>query len=125
MVNTAYLDPIPREDLDFQGTVTIESHTNLGGTVDSSISESMKRMSIRSAATAPILPPLRLTRKVPFKTGGMGNGAEQFYIHQTSDGRPVPLLVIEYKPPPKPSLVEIIMGLMSEINTRHNRQGST
>ncbi|KAF6782060.1 hypothetical protein CSOJ01_16035, partial [Colletotrichum sojae] len=108
LIDEAYKNPRLRDDLGLQGTVTFESHTNLGET-DDSLSEHLDRMSIErddtgqpaSASTSPSRKPRRRAR-------GKGNRADQFCIYRTSDGRNIPALAIEYKTPHKLGRNEVI-----------------
>ncbi|EGY23835.1 hypothetical protein VDGD_05273 [Verticillium dahliae] len=115
LVDEAYRDPRLRTALSLQGTVTFESHTNLGRT-DDPISAPMEHMSIgeghaAAAASAP-RPPAPKPRR---RARGKGNRADQFCIYRTSDGRNIPALAIEYKAPHKLSTDEVVTGLESEI----------
>ncbi|KAF6811218.1 hypothetical protein CPLU01_15154 [Colletotrichum plurivorum] len=115
LIDEAYKNPRLRDDLGLQGTVTFESHTNLGET-DDSLSEDLDRMPIErddtgqpgSASTPPSRKPRRRAR-------GKGNRADQFCIYRLSDGRNIPALAIEYKAPHKLERNEVVTGLASEI----------
>ncbi|KAM0271972.1 hypothetical protein ACHAQH_008858 [Verticillium albo-atrum] len=115
LVDEAYKDVRLRTSLGLQGTVTFESHTNLGGT-DEPISAPMEHMSISEghtgAATSAPRPPAPKSRR---RARGKGGPADQFCIYRTSDGRNVPTLAIEYKAPHKLSIDEVVTGLESEI----------
>ncbi|UPK91528.1 hypothetical protein LCI18_002463 [Fusarium solani-melongenae] len=105
LIDATYNDLSLRSHLGINGTVTFESHTNLGIT-DDSLTESMEEVPIDSR------PPLtRLQRKAR----GKGNRADQFCIFRTSDGRSIPALAIEYKAPHKLTRNDIVTGLASEI----------
>ncbi|KAH8651684.1 hypothetical protein BGZ61DRAFT_500921 [Ilyonectria robusta] len=106
LVDATYNDSLLRSHLGLDGTVTFESHTNLGIT-DDSLSESMEQVSIGSR------PPDRTTRRR--KARGKGNRADQFCIYRTSDDRNIPAVAIEYKAPHKLRRGEIVTGLVSEI----------
>jgi hypothetical protein len=115
LVDEAYNNLLLRGSLGLQGTVTFESHTNLGK-IDDTISEPMEHMSIRGDdAGAMALVPRSPDRKVRRRARGKGNLADQFCIYRTSDSRNVPVLAIEYKAPHKLSRDEIVAGLESEI----------
>ncbi|KAI0163885.1 hypothetical protein GGR57DRAFT_451743, partial [Xylariaceae sp. FL1272] len=93
LVGAAYRDDQLRAALNIQGSVTFESHTNLGGaSVDAS----------RNRAT-------RKTRR------GKSGPADQFCVYRKSDGRNVPALAIEYKAPHKLTRDEVVAGLLGEI----------
>ncbi|KAF5136461.1 hypothetical protein E5D57_000223 [Metarhizium anisopliae] len=118
LVDRAHTDPSLRNSLGLQGTVTFESHTNLG-TTDDAISAPMEHMSLgRDGADAavqvpaPKPPPAPKARR---RARGKGNRADQFCIYRTSDGQNAPAVAIEYKAPHKLSLDEITTGLGAEI----------
>ncbi|RYP56570.1 hypothetical protein DL771_011749 [Monosporascus sp. 5C6A] len=117
MFEEAYKDPPLRSRLGLEGTITFESHTNLGNT-DNAISEPMEHVSIGgSDADAAVPAPRKTTRR---KARGKGNRADQFCIYRTSHGQNIPTVAIEYKPPHKLSLDEIVMGLESEIQPKRD-----
>ncbi|EGU82799.1 hypothetical protein FOXB_06687, partial [Fusarium oxysporum f. sp. conglutinans Fo5176] len=109
LMDATYNDSSLRSHLGLDGTVTFESHTNLGPT-DDSLSESMEQVSIGSR------PPSRMTRRRR-KARGKGNRGDQFCIYWTSDDQNVPVVAIEYKAPHKLKRGEIVTGLASEIQT--------
>lgn len=117
LVDETYKDPILREGLDLKGTVTFESHTNLGERSDS-VLQSMEHMSISENDTRS-LPSASTTKargqKPRRRAKGKGNRADQFCIYRTSEGRNIPTIAIEYKAPHKLSVDEITTGLNSEI----------
>ncbi|PNY19708.1 Uncharacterized protein TCAP_07480 [Tolypocladium capitatum] len=118
LVDGAYMDPLLRRSLGLQGTVTFESHTNLGTADDDPISEPMEHMSIGrggAGAAASASAPKPAAPKVRRRARGKGNRADQFCIYRTSDGQNVPALAIEYKAPHKLSVDEVVTGLESEI----------
>ncbi|KAH7012653.1 uncharacterized protein B0I36DRAFT_369779 [Microdochium trichocladiopsis] len=121
LVDRAYMDPLLRSSLGLQGTVTFESHTNLGTTDDDPISEPLEHMSLgrggadaaaSASASAPKPPGAPKARR---RARGKGNRADQFCIYRTSDGQNAPALAIEYKAPHKLSVDEVVTGLESEI----------
>ncbi|KAG7132426.1 hypothetical protein HYQ46_009485 [Verticillium longisporum] len=115
LVNEANKDPLLRTALGLQGTVTFESHTNLGGAGDT-ISAYMERMSIEEGRTGVTTAASKSTvPKARRKAQGKGNRADQFCIYRTSDGRNIPALAIEYKAPHKLSMDTVVAGLESEI----------
>ncbi|RYC80342.1 hypothetical protein BFJ63_vAg16770 [Fusarium oxysporum f. sp. narcissi] len=107
LMDATYNDSSLRSHLGLDGTVTFESHTNLG-TTDDSLSESMEQVSIGSR------PPSRMTRRRR-KARGKGNRGDQFCIYRTSDDQNVPVVAIEYKAPHKLRRGEIVTGLVSEM----------
>jgi hypothetical protein len=115
LVDEVYGNLLLRSSLGLQGTVTFDSHTNLGPR-DDSISNSMEHMSIGgddAGATASV--PMSLPPKARRKARGKGNLADQFCTYRISEGRSIPVLAIEYKAPHKLSQDEVITGLESEI----------
>ncbi|EXL67606.1 hypothetical protein FOPG_16285 [Fusarium oxysporum f. sp. conglutinans race 2 54008] len=106
LMDATHNDSSLRSHLGLDGTVTFESHTNLGIT-DDSLSESMEQAAIGSR------PPSRMTRRR--KARGKGNRGDQFCIYRTSDDQNVPVVAIEYKAPHKLRRGEIVTGLVSEI----------
>ncbi|KAI0839001.1 hypothetical protein F5Y06DRAFT_286928 [Hypoxylon sp. FL0890] len=106
-----------RVRLGIQGSVTFESHMNLGDMVDA-VSESVEHMAIAenvgTDATTPA--PKRSRPKADRRVKRGKNGpADQFCIYKRSDGRNVPALAIEYKAPHKLTRDEVVTGLRGEI----------
>ncbi|KAJ6445211.1 Rab-GAP/TBC domain protein [Purpureocillium lavendulum] len=100
-----------RNDLNMQGTVTFENHTNLGPD-EESVSESLEGLTIQATATTGV--PRRRPR-------GRGNRrADQFCIYRNESGRSYPSLAIEYKAPHKLSREQIVAGLGCEIRPQHD-----
>ncbi|ODH21888.1 hypothetical protein ACO22_05609 [Paracoccidioides brasiliensis] len=143
LVNAVYDDELLRKQLRLRGTVTFESHMNLGQTNNSSINESMEQMSIsedNSDDADTVAQKWRKEKisahdrhhmqsrspKGPRKARGKGSRADQFCIFRTSDGRNIPTVAIEYKAPHKLSRDEIVTGLDSEIQPERdviNKEG--
>lgn len=102
LVDRAYTDSLLRSSLGLQGTVTFESHTNLG-TTDDPISEPLEHMSLGTGSTGPTDPASGpkppAAARARRRARGKGNRADQFCIYRTSDGQKVPALAIEYKAP--------------------------
>ncbi|KAL2193978.1 hypothetical protein P885DRAFT_71775 [Corynascus similis CBS 632.67] len=128
LVDAVYENPVLRASVGLRGTVTFESHTNLG-TIDGGPSEPLERThlsggSVGEAALAPSAA-VRNPRLV-MKGKGKGNRADQFYIYRTSDGANIPAIAIEYKAPHKLSQDELLTGLVSDIQPERdviNRDG--
>ncbi|KAK5146187.1 hypothetical protein LTR04_001103 [Oleoguttula sp. CCFEE 6159] len=140
LIEEAYKDEQLREGLKLRGTVTFESHTNLGPSRDVSVEELMEQMSISEATTSAGASATAgsegrqkgrskdegndQTRQAnkPAKSKragqarGKGNRADQFCIYKQSDGKGVPVVAIEYKAPHKLTVEEIVAGLASEIH---------
>ncbi len=140
LVDQAYADSKLRASLGLRGSVTFESHTNLGdaASIVSDISESIEHMSIvrdspeevehmsivrdspeEATTTMPGSRRQQLGPKARPKPGkkdkGKGNLADQFCIYRTSEGENIPALAIEYKAPHKLTRDDIVSGLESEI----------
>ncbi|KAK6214357.1 hypothetical protein LQW54_004405 [Pestalotiopsis sp. IQ-011] len=119
LVDYTSADPTLREKLDLRGTVTFESHTNLGNShVD--ISESLEHLSIAEKDLPPTSAASRARPRPhsrPSKPNNKrrGNLADQFCIYRASDGRNIPTLAIEYKAPHKLTREACVSGLQSEI----------
>jgi hypothetical protein len=117
LVDAVYEDPDLRASVGLRGTVTFESHTNLG-TIDGSLSglsESAPLPTARAGETALAPPAEDRKRRRVAKRKGKGNRADQFCIYRTSDGANVPATAIEYKAPHKLSQDELVTGLVAEI----------
>ncbi|RDA83115.1 hypothetical protein CP532_4445, partial [Ophiocordyceps camponoti-leonardi (nom. inval.)] len=104
LVELANADPLLRTSLGIEGTMTFESHTNLG-TIDDPLSEPMEHLSL---VNTPKPKPRRRAK-------GKGNQADQYCIYRRSDGQDIPMLAIEYKAPHKLSVDQVVTGLASEI----------
>ncbi|KAK4095957.1 hypothetical protein N658DRAFT_502103 [Parathielavia hyrcaniae] len=117
LVDAVYENPVLRASVGLRGTVTFESHTNLG-TIDGSLSEPSESapLSGASATEAALAPPAAVRKRRRLAKGkGKGSRADQFCIYRTSDGANVPATAIEYKAPHKLSQDELVTGLVSEI----------
>ncbi|RTE70912.1 hypothetical protein BHE90_014686 [Fusarium euwallaceae] len=115
LIQAASTDALLRRQLGIRGTVTFESHTNLGDDQDG-ISESMEQMSLGSNdAPSVATPNPRAAPRARRKARGKGNRADQFCIYRTSDGQNFPSVAIEYKAPHKLSVDEVVTGLESAI----------
>ncbi|KAG5810663.1 hypothetical protein H9Q74_006359 [Fusarium xylarioides] len=117
LIQAASTDTTLQRQLGIRGTVTFESHTNIGTNQDT-ISELMEQMSLSSndgrSAVASTPNPCAAP-KPRRKARGKGNRADQFCIYRMSDGENTPKLAIEYKAPHKLSVDEIVAGLESAI----------
>ncbi|RSL57378.1 hypothetical protein CEP54_008319 [Fusarium duplospermum] len=120
LIQVASTDALLQRQLGIRGTVTFESHTNLGDDQDG-ISESMEQMSLASNDAPSIATPNpRAAPRARRKARGKGNRADQFCIYRTSDGQNFPSVAIEYKPPHKLSVDEVATGLESAIDTERD-----
>jgi hypothetical protein len=115
LIQEVYSDAQLREQLQLQGTMVFESHTNLPQASESSIGKEMEQMSI----TEPNTSHKGKDKVKKVSAGGAGRKrvgtADQFCIYQLSDGQKAPVISIEYKPPHKLPLAQIIAGLTGEI----------
>ncbi|KAL2015081.1 hypothetical protein VTK56DRAFT_6331 [Thermocarpiscus australiensis] len=128
LVDAVYENPVLRANVGLRGTVTFESHTNLG-TIDGSLSEPSESAPLSGGSAGEValaLPAADRKRRLVAKGKGKGNRADQFCIYRTSDGANVPATAIEYKAPHKLSQDELVTGLVSEIQPERdviNRDG--
>lgn len=106
LVDAAYKNTSVRKRLGLRGTVTFESHTNLGD-IEDSLTEYLEQVSISSTS--------RNRSRWPRRARGKGGQADQFCIHHLSNDLRIPASATEYKPPHKLTLGEIVSGLVSEI----------
>ncbi|KAK0369161.1 hypothetical protein CLIM01_13478 [Colletotrichum limetticola] len=121
LVDKAYSDTQLQSGIGLRGTVTFESHANLGQT-DEALSAHMEQMSIERDGTdaAAIISKLP-SRKPRRRARGKGNRADQFCMCRTSSGRNISVLAIEYKAPHKLRRDGVVTGLESE--NRPERDG--
>ncbi|KAH7010964.1 hypothetical protein B0J12DRAFT_690969 [Macrophomina phaseolina] len=129
-VEEVYKDDDLRVSLGLQGTVTFESHTNLGRSDGTTVDEAMRDMSIsdtsaqtdvsggrnkrrgKERATSVQAAPSRPREQRKGKGGGR---ADQFCIYRQEDGPSIPAVAIEYKAPHKLTREEIAVGLSGDI----------
>ncbi|GAP83494.1 putative serine threonine protein kinase [Rosellinia necatrix] len=115
LVDAAYNDEQLRAHLGLLGSVTFESHMNLGNTIDA-VSHSIEQMTmtedVKVGANATTPAPKRARRRAG---RGRKGPADQFCIYRRSDSRNVPALAIEYKAPHKLTRDEVVAGLREEI----------
>jgi len=109
LVSAVYKNPRLRRRFSLRGTVTFESHTNLGP-IDSEPFQLTSLSGDSAGDIVSVRPPRRAV-----KIKGKGNRADQFCIYSTSDSARVPAMAIEYKAPHKLTQDEIVTGLASEI----------
>ncbi|EHA51053.1 hypothetical protein MGG_17220 [Pyricularia oryzae 70-15] len=121
LVDAVFENELLRQRLGLHGTVTFESHTNLGA-ADESLSEPLEQMTVSgpsvagaSSATAKVRKPRRTA-----KSKGKGNRADQFCIYRTTNGANTPTMAIEYKAPHKLSQDEVVTGLASAIEPKRD-----
>ena len=115
LVDRAYTDPVLRSSLGLRGSITFESHTNLGDEVIESLEQTSLGEGNTGAAGSASAPKPMMASKARRKARGKGNRADQFCVYRTLDVQNVPVLAIEYKPPHKLSMDEVVTGLESEI----------
>ena len=123
LIEEVYKEAPLREQLQLQGTMMFESHTNLPQPSKMSIDEEMEHMSIAShtggsRAKGKGRQDGKASRQG--NTSGVGRrragSADQFCIYVMADGSKIPVISIEYKPPHKVPLIQIIAGLQGEIH---------
>ncbi|RCI13867.1 hypothetical protein L249_8268 [Ophiocordyceps polyrhachis-furcata BCC 54312] len=107
-------DPLLRNSLGLQGTVTFESHTNFGTLDDDPLSESMEHLSLSQGPTPARKPKARRRAK------GKGSLADQYCIYRTAGNQDFPMLAIEYKAPHKLTMDQVVTGLASEIQPQRD-----
>lgn len=122
LIEEVYKDEQLRRQLQLRGTMTFESHTNLGQQSETSVEEAMEHMSITgpSGSRTGVTGGKKADRRqLQGDTRGAGRKkagtADQFCIYQLSDGQKIPVVSVEYKPPHKLPLAQIIAGLEGEI----------
>ncbi|KAK0630868.1 hypothetical protein B0T17DRAFT_607648 [Bombardia bombarda] len=103
-----------RDRFGLRGTVTFESHTNLGNT-ENNLTESLSLSEGGTSDGTPARTGLTYKAQSKIKGKGKGNRADNFCIYETSDGVIVPKIAIEYKAPHKLTQDEISTGLVSEV----------
>ncbi|KFY26001.1 hypothetical protein V491_01494 [Pseudogymnoascus sp. VKM F-3775] len=113
-----------RNQLQLQGTMEFESHTNLTRSLELPMENEMAHLSISEPNTSRVA---RSRAKGKDKqVGGQHNtkatswrkrvgSADQFCIMEQTNGQTVPFVSIEYKAPHKFPLAQIIAGLSGEI----------
>ncbi|PGG97412.1 hypothetical protein AJ80_09703 [Polytolypa hystricis UAMH7299] len=106
-----------REVFGLRGSVTFESHTNLGHPLENSLSEGFAKMSIDPATeTAPSAKGKGRSRKKKEEPATVTGGqADCFCIYQQDGNEHIPAIAIEYKAPHKLTQAEMTMGLREEI----------
>ncbi|KAF3760063.1 hypothetical protein M406DRAFT_269932 [Cryphonectria parasitica EP155] len=121
LIGAVHDNPLLRDHLGLRGTVSFESHTNLGNSnSNQDLSESLEHMSLGSgyAGHASTNPTSRARSRTPAgrpTARGKGARADHFCIYSMSDGTSIPKTAIEYKAPHKLTQDEIVTGLASEI----------
>ncbi|KAI7909919.1 hypothetical protein M9X92_011381 [Pyricularia oryzae] len=122
LVDAVSENALLQKSLGLHGTVTFESHTNLGP-AEETLSEPLGRMTVSgglsSAGATSAAAEVRKPRRTA-KSKGKGNRADQFCIYRTWDGANIPTMAIEYKAPHKLSQDEVITGLASEIEPKRD-----
>ncbi|KAI0399051.1 hypothetical protein F4802DRAFT_612840 [Xylaria palmicola] len=113
-----------RPDPHDQGSVTFESHTNLGDAVVA-VSESVEQMTMaEDGGTDATTPAPKRSRPEARRKAGVGTGkkgpADQFSVYRTSNRQNVSALAIEYKAPHKLTRDEVVTGLRGEIQPEHD-----
>ncbi|EQL01174.1 hypothetical protein G6O67_000997 [Ophiocordyceps sinensis] len=110
LVNQVYRDPLLCQTFGLNGPIRLDRHTNLDN--DTSLSEAVEHLSLDGG---PVTPKPRPQPRVQRAARGKGNRADQFCIYKTSGGTEDAVLAVEYKPPHKLPVDEILTGLEMEI----------
>lgn len=97
--------------LNLQGTISFESHTNLGSSRDETIEKAMSHVSLQPSG---ITGKGRGTRAAG-QGRGQGGRADQFCIYRLTNEKRSPVVAIEYKAPHKLTQEIIVTGLTGEI----------
>ncbi len=117
LVDAVYENTLLRDRLGLRGTVTFESHTNLG--IPDDVPESFESMSLTEPKAGDARRD-KARRTAKGKGMGKGNRADQFCIYRTTDGKNIPAMAIEYKAPHKLMQDEVVTGLASEIQPKRD-----
>lgn len=131
LIEEVYKDEQLREALKLHGTMMFESHTNLPLPSDASVEEDMGRMSISDTNASHTSGSRSKGKGRQSHNAGRrtkGGSADQFCIYEMLDGRRLPIVSIEYKPPHKLPLVQIVAGLRGEIRPAEevmNKEGDS
>ncbi|KAI9746369.1 MAG: hypothetical protein M1818_000081 [Claussenomyces sp. TS43310] len=125
LIGEVHKDEGLRERLQLQGPMMFESHTNLPQPRETSIEEEIEHISISEPQTSQV-EDRRAKKKKSKQAGKQGSvsnsgrrragSADQFCIYEMSDGQRIPVVSIEYKPPHKLPLAQIVAGLRGEIH---------
>ncbi|KKZ66964.1 hypothetical protein EMCG_07356 [[Emmonsia] crescens] len=108
-------DETLREAFGLRGSITFESHTNLGRAQESSLSEGVEKLSI-NAETAPSAKGKGRGRKKKEESTAVTRGqADRFCIYRQDGDEHIPAIAIEYKAPHKLTQAEMTTGLSEEI----------
>lgn len=113
ILNTIYSDEKLRRDLRMPGKVTYISHLNLNPGINANTTGHSPKNTTSTDLTTPQSNPQekssdkRTIAKYPKDTGGC---ADEFCVIQLENGKEVPALIIEYKPPFKLTLELVTAG---------------
>ncbi|PGG95124.1 hypothetical protein AJ80_10022 [Polytolypa hystricis UAMH7299] len=104
-----------KEAFGLRGSITFESHKNLGCPQESSLSEGVKKLSINPETAPSAKGKGRSWKKKEESAAVTGGQADCFCIYQQDGDKHIPAIVIEYKAPHKLTQAEMAMGLREEI----------
>ncbi|KAG5980174.1 hypothetical protein E4U55_004315 [Claviceps digitariae] len=107
LVQAVSKDPSLQRNLDINGSVTFESHTNYRTSANTNSTKQENTASSTAAARPPATPKPRRKRL------GKGGSADQFCIYDKLGGQVGPVLAIEYKAPHKLDVGDVVTGLKS------------
>ncbi|EEH41454.1 hypothetical protein PAAG_03017 [Paracoccidioides lutzii Pb01] len=106
-----------REALGLRGSVTFESHTNMGHPEENSLSEGVRQMSISPAietrSSTKGIGKSQKRKEEP--NSGTGGQADRFCIYRQEGDEHIPAIAIEYKAPHKLTQADMATGLTKEI----------
>lgn len=113
-----------RDQLQLDGTIMFESHTNLGNSSETTAEEAVEHAPIAGshisdASLRPHTKGVKTNAQASIARGdsrAIKGSADQFCIYQQTSGQRVPVVLVEYKAPHKLPLNEIVAGLKGEIH---------
>ncbi|EAS33821.3 uncharacterized protein CIMG_04845 [Coccidioides immitis RS] len=117
VVNAVYMDDLLKQAFELAGSVTFESHTNLGASKQSQpVEEGMQHLSIDTNKSTTENSGSRKGKQKPTTDNIPIRGqADRFCVYRRGNGEDVPAIAIEYKAPHKLTCEEIATGLAQEI----------
>lgn len=118
MMNSIYANDRLRQELGLAGSVTFESHTNLGASQHERSSAGAAQSSHDTDVPGDEeQPPRKKKRKDPEDGAPISRGqADRFCVYRRGNDEDIPTIAIEYKAPHKLTIEEIATGLTGEIH---------
>ncbi|PGH05103.1 hypothetical protein AJ80_08402 [Polytolypa hystricis UAMH7299] len=116
-VDSIYGNDILSQEFQLAGSVTFESHMNLGASMQGQSDEEMQQLSVGPNISASgEQTPKKRKRKAPGEDILLLRGqADRFCVYRRGNDEHIPAIAIEYKAPHKLTLEEIATGLTQEI----------